>query len=187
MLYGSAFAGAGLTAGIELNYPITTIGSLPFIASFGLLYGQHNGTGYAQNKTRQQEQVLTLTSHVLQLPILLTLLKSFGPATVSLGIGPEIMFTVASSADATFKNISPTPAPLETFDPLHIGVTATTGVSFSMGDIEFPIIFRATWDPMVSGSSRERLINYKDINNIGQYEVAFDWQFTVLFGANFSL
>lgn len=183
LLYGSAYAGFGFAAGLELNYPVTD----SFMATFGLIYGRHNGTGYAKNEARQQEQSLTLSAHTIHLPILLTWVKSLGALKLMAGIGPELLFTVASASTTTYTNIDASPQSLETFNPLHVGVTTSVGLSAMVSNIELPLIFRFTWDPMMPGSTRERLINYKNLNDLGQYQVAFDWQFSLLFGANFSL
>lgn len=183
LLYGSAFAGVGFIAGAYYEHGLTPLLSI----ELGLTYARHAGTGYAEDKKNNQKQSLSLSAHTLHVPLLVRLRQPVGGVTLLAGLGPELLWTLASSSTITYEGIDAQPTPLATADPLHVGLSAALGVAIPFGKGSLPIELRTIWDPMVPGSTRERFDNYKDLNNPGNYQVAFNWQFILSVGAELEL
>lgn len=183
LLYGSAFAGVGFIAGAYYDHGLTQLLSL----EIGLTYARHAGTGYAEDKKNDQKQSLSLSSHTLHIPLLARARMPLGGVTLLAALGPELLWTMASSSTITYEGIDATPTPLKTADPLHVGLSAALGVAIPFGKGSVPIELRTIWDPFVPGSTRDRFDNYKDLNNPGNYQVAFNWQFILSVGAELEL
>lgn len=183
LLYGSAFAGAGFFAGAYYEHGLSELLGL----SAGLYYSSLSGTGYAEDKKNGQKQTLRLQSHTLRLPILGRLRYPLGSVSLVASLGPELLWSLGSGSTATYEGITAPPTPLQTADPLHIGITGAIGVVIPTGKGALPIELRITRDPMVPGSTRERFEDYKSLEQPGRYQVAFDWQFLLSVGAEISL
>jgi hypothetical protein len=149
------------------------------------LYSRHSGVGLARNEANNEEQSLTLVSHVLHVPVLFELEHKFNGPDLRVGLGPELLWTLASNASVEYTNIN-TPAPeLDTTNTFHIGLAAMAGVVFDLGDYKLPVMLHMTWDPQVPGNTRERFEGYVDEQTPGSLEVAFDWQYALVFGVDF--
>lgn len=192
LLYGSSLSGLGFLVGPTVHYRISDLNpsymaNAPTTWGFtvGALYGHHSGMGFARNETNGQEQALTLASHMLHVPVLFELEHKLGELGARVGLGPELLWTIASSADVEYTNINTQAPNIKTANTLHIGATATAGVVFDLGEYRMPVMLRATWDPQVPGNTRERFGGDVDEQNPGDLQVAFDWQYALVFGLDF--
>lgn len=187
LLYGSSITGLGFMAGVSAAYQVSSLANATSVWSVraGALYGRHSGIGYARNEGNNQQQALTLTSHVLHVPVLVEFERRLAGVDLRVGLGPELLWTLASAATVEYTNIDTPPPSLETSDPFHIGLTATAGAVFDVGAQRMPVMVRATWDPQVPGNTRERLLGYVDDQDFGALQAAFDWQFALVVGLDF--
>lgn len=189
LLFGNALTGFGPTLGVAARLTVldTSAGALALEAD--LLYAWARGALTVEDRVANQRQRLTLETHQLRVPVLLSWSTALAGDALRarFGLGPELIAGLYSGATVESEGVSGGAPALETTPVTHLGIMASLGVAIGVGGMSIPVEFRATFDPAVPGSTRERFQGYKSLREPGAYQVGFDWQLGVLIGFDIDL
>lgn len=184
LLYGSMFTGTGLTFGVAAKTPVYDFGGPVLAVEIDLFYSQHKGQGFAAFE--EQRRTVTISTHTLRIPLLLHLAGPPSQTRMRVGAGVDLIAGLASASEVVEENIPGNVTPLETTPTTHLTLTGVLGLDWNAGNFIIPVEFRLNWNPFVGQSTPERFEGFQDSDNIGQYQVAFDWQFMFMTGISWS-
>ena len=188
LLFGSAFSGVGFQAGATIKTQLSSIGAARIGLTADILYAYMNGKGYAQDAALTQRRTIELTSHGLRIPLLLEAEAARAEKVAwVVGVGPEMLVGLATSATVTDENLGVPIPELFTTPTLHAGIAAQVGAMILRDDKRIPLILRFTWDPAVPRSTRGRFEGYIDNDNPGRYQVGFDFHVHATVGVAWDL
>lgn len=186
LLSGSAFSGFGFTGGAAALYELTEFKGARFELEAGLLYSYHSGEGF--ESLGNQTRTVTLSTHMVQLPVLVHLKSAARAGGFRIGAGLVPMLGLQSGATVVIENADQAPEPLETRPALHLGLSAALGYDFEIdATYSVPLEVRVAWDPAVGQTTRERFPDFADITDTGAYQVAYNWQLFFMTGLRFEL
>ncbi len=187
LLSGSAFDGMGFVGGVSAYYPLLRTHGAMLEVEAGLMFSHHSTSGY-EKATSGEERTVTLTSTMLRIPVMVHLKSGNDGSGFRLGVGLEPMFGMASGATVQMKHTTAKAEPLQTTPTTHLGTTIALGFDYqARPKFIVPLEFRATWDPFVGSSTRDRFENFKSMSNPGNYQVAYNWQFLLMTGLRYEL
>lgn len=184
LLYGSMFTGTGLTLGLAAKTPVYDFGGPVLAVELDLFYGQHKGQGFAAFE--EQRRTVTISTHTVRVPLLLHLAGPPNQTRMRIGAGVDLIAGITSASVVVEENIPGNVTPLETTPTTHVTLTTVLGLDLNAGSFSLPFEFRLNWNPFVGPSTPERFEGFQDSDNIGQYQVAFDWQFMFMTGISWS-
>lgn len=186
LLSGSAFSGVGFALGAAGFYEIAELQGASFELEAGLLYSYHSGEGY--EGVGEVSRRLTLSSHMIQVPVMVHLKSASRGGGFRIGVGLVPMLGLQSGATVAIENSDETPEPFETQPAIHLGLSAALGYDFEIDDTySIPLEIRVAWDPAVGGSTRDRLPDYASEEDPGAYQVAYNWQLFFMTGIRYEL
>ena len=186
LLSGSAFSGFGFTGGAGAFYQLTEFKGASFELEAGLLYSYHSGEGF--EGIGNQTRTVTLSTHMVQVPILVHLKSAARGGGFRIGAGLVPMLGLQSGATVVIENSNQAPEPLETKPALHLGLSAVLGYDFEIDSTySVPLEVRVAWDPAVGQTTRERFPDFATITDTGAYQVAYNWQLFFMTGLRFEL
>jgi hypothetical protein len=183
LLTGSAFDGMGLVGGATLHYPLTELEGAVLEFEGGLMFSRHSTGGFEQNADTGERRDITLEATMLRVPLMVHLRSGANDTGFRVGLGLEPMFGLQSGAV-----VDPGPYKLETTPTVHLGTSVALGFDWQANDTySIPLEFRATWDPFVASSTKERFENFSSADDPGDYQVAYDWQLLFMTGVRYEL
>lgn len=186
LLSGSAFSGVGVTFGASGFYELAEVQGASFELEAGLLYSYHSGEGF--EGIGDASRTLTLSSHMIQVPILVHLKSGTRSGGFRIGVGLVPMLGLQSGATLEIENSDEAAEPLETQPALHLGLSAVLGYDFEVDETySIPLEIRVAWDPAVGDSTRERFPDYASMSDTGAYQVAYNWQLFFMTGVRYEL
>lgn len=188
VLSGSAFDGAGFSLGAAGHYNLGEFKGAHFELEAGLLYSFQRGEGFEGVPATGERRILTLSTHVLQVPILVHLKSKPEPDGFRLGVGLSPLFGLQSAATVEVENSDRAPDLFHTTPVTHLGLIAALGYDISLNDeMSVPLELRINWDPAVGKSTLERLPDFVSQDEPGDYQVAFNWQLMLMAGFRYQL
>lgn len=176
LLYGSAFSGAGFTLGPTLLLGLMQFEGAQINLSVDLLYGFHRAHGYAEHSSGWRQDV-TLSTHVVRLPVMVQVASSEDRLSPTLSLGLEPIFGLMSGATVEHTNLNIPPESLETRPTSNLATAIAIGAVWKGPEFTVPVDLRFVWNPFVGSSTEERFDDYQDRDNRGAFQVAFNWQF----------
>ncbi len=181
-LWGSAFTGFGGVIGATVATDVAEFDSVSLMVTADALYGYHRGTGFADHGDAGRIDV-TLTSHVLRLPVLARFYGDAADLRPSFGLGVEPILGIASSSRTAEHGIEGEVEDVDTSAGSGLAGIAAAGLEFDT-DEGHPVLFdlRFSWNPFVSSSTEERFDGFESEDDPGVYRVAYDWQVFVTAG-----
>ncbi len=180
-LYGTSFSGGGVILGGTFSAEI----ALPFAVTVDLLYGFASTTGFANAGNFRRE--IRLTSHTLRLAALAGLDFEFPGIGFEAGVGPELHFTVASSADEELLGFTTDDAAMRTTDEVWLYLVGQMGIVFDAGPVNVPLLLRAGWNPGYPDTTRDRWDGLSSATEPGALRVGSDWYLSGLVGVRVPL
>lgn len=188
LLSGSAFDGAGFTGGATGHYYLGEFKGAAFELEGGLLYSFQRGEGFEGVANSAAKRTLTLSTHVLRIPLMVFLKTSQAPDGFRVGAGLVPTLGIQSAATVVIENSDQPVEPLQTYPALHLGLSAALGYDIPIdAQMSIPLEVHAVWDPFVAKTTRERFDDFKSLQDPGKYQVAFDWQFFFMTGLRYEL
>ncbi|MFP4597111.1 MAG: hypothetical protein ACLFVJ_02605 [Persicimonas sp.] len=188
LLSGSAFDGVGFTGGAAVYYPLAELHGATLEFESGLLFSRHSGEGFEERTDTGEQRYVTLNATIARVPLLVHLRDGQSVGGFRVGVGLEPMLGLQSGATVEHRNSSAEPEPLETTPTTHMGATIALGFDWPGGtDWSIPVDFRATWDPFVPDSTRDRFEGFESAEDTGEYQVGYNWQLFVMTGFRYEL
>jgi hypothetical protein len=183
LLTGSAFDGMGFVGGATAYYPLTEFEGAVLEFEGGLLYSNHAAEGFEQHTDSGQKRTITLEAQMLRVPLMVHLRRAAATTGFRVGLGLEPILGLQSGAV-----VDPGPEELHTTPTVHLGTTVALGFDWQANDaFSVPLEFRATWDPFVEASTKDRFENFSSASDPGEYQVAYDWQLLFMTGVRYEL
>jgi 3'-phosphoadenosine 5'-phosphosulfate sulfotransferase (PAPS reductase)/FAD synthetase len=135
------------------------------------------------NADTGERRDITLEATMLRVPLMVHLRSGANDTGFRVGLGLEPMFGLQSGAV-----VDPGPYKLETTPTVHLGTSVALGFDWQANDTySIPLEFRATWDPFVEASTKDRFENFSSASDPGEYQVAYDWQLLFMTGVRYEL
>lgn len=188
LLSGSAFDGAGFTGGATGHYYLGEFKGATFELEGGLLYSFQRGEGFEGVANSPEKRTLTLSTHVLRIPLLVFLKSGPAPDGFRVGAGLVPALGMQSAATVVVEHSDQPVEPLDTYPALHLGLSAALGYDLPIdSELSIPLELHVVWDPFVANTTRERFDDFKSLEDPGKYQVAFDWQFFFMTGLRYEL
>jgi hypothetical protein len=184
LLHGSMFTGTGFNLGLAARFPFLDLGGPVLAIEADLFYGYHAGTGFAAFEN--QKRTVSLSTHAIRVPLLLHLAGPPSETRMRVGAGVDVFAGLMSASQVVEEGMSSPVVPLETTPVTHLNLAVALGLDLNRGNFVIPFEVRVNWDPFVGKSTVERFEGYQDFDNVGQYQVAFDWQFMFMTGISWS-
>ncbi len=175
VLFGTAFTGWELKGGAALQMELSRLGNAPLLLDVDLLFSYARATGYAESRTSDARRELTLVTTGIHLPVLLGYGIESESTMLEFALGPEALVGLASGSVASQTGVEGALPPIQTRPVIHVGLTGKLGIAFEVGDSLVPIELRATYDPFVAKTTRDRFSDFQSFENPGEYGVAFNW------------
>lgn len=186
LLSGSAFSGMGFTAGVSGFYEFAEVQGASFELEAGLHYSYHSGEGF--EGIGEQSRTLTLSTQMVQIPILVHLKNGSSAGGFRIGAGLVPMLGLQSGATVEVVNSDQPAEPLETSPATHLGLSAVLGYDIPINpSYSVPLEIRVAWDPAVATSTRERFPDFVANDDTGAYQVAYNWQLFFMTGIRYEL
>ena len=186
-LWGSNFVGMGVTAGATAAYPLMEPGSMALMGTADLLYGYHRGAGFARHEASGGQIDVTLSTHVVRLPLMVHLATSRTSSSPRLGLGVEPIVGMMSSSTIELTDVNAQVRPVDTTPTMSAALLFGVGFDLRRDGMTIPIDFRVAYNPFVASSSEERFEGFASREEPGELRLTFDWQFMVSTGARWGL
>lgn len=181
LLHGTAFTGPGFVFGPSARLGLGEVAGARFSLNADLLYGFHRGSGFEEHSGGQRVDV-TLSTHVLRLPLMVQMTNEGVTLSPTVGVGVEPIFGLVSGATVVNTNINRPAEPLETTPQTAVAGIVALGLDWKQDRFVVPLDLRVSWNPFVGSTTVERFEGYRSPTNRGAYEVAFDWQIMLTAG-----
>jgi len=182
VLFGTAFTGYGFQVGATVYRELKRLAIGPIFVDADVLVAHQRGRGFAESRTSELRRDLVIYTTGLRIPTLVGIGIAGKASTIRVAAGPELLLGIAAGS-YTKQTAGAASAGALTVRPVtHVGVTGQLGMTIESGSAKIPIDLRMTWDPFVPKSTRDRFSGYVDMNNTGEYQVAFNWQAFVMVG-----
>lgn len=186
LLSGSAFTGLGFTGGVTALYELAEVKGARFELEAGLLYSYHSGEGF--ESLGERKRTVTLTSHIVHVPVLVHMKNAQRRGGFRLGVGLVPMLGLQSGATVVIENSDQAAEPLETTPAFHLGLSAVLGYDFELNSkMSVPLEIRVAWDPAVGETTRDRFPDFASTSDTGAYQVAYNWQIFFMTGLRYEL
>lgn len=186
LMHGSAFDGWGFVGGPTARFDLVEFGppKHPFglVAEIDVLYSHHQAKGFEHNRDTGARRTTILAADIIRIPAIFSLDIPFTEG-LGVGFGPEFLFGVRTAAVVEVENVEEPPEPLYTKPVTHLGLTGQLRYDLTLGQtVNIPFDIRASWDPWVKPTTRQRFAGWEDGDNPGRYKVAFDWTVMMMTG-----
>lgn len=191
LLHGSAFTGGSFLVGPSAGLILMEMDGATIRLTGDLLYGMHRGAGFAEHSDGRRID-LSMTSHVLRLPVMVEVSNRAERISPTLAAGVEPIIGLASST--TVEQVGyHTAEPLENRPGSGLALAVALGAALNRGDFTLPLDLRFSWNPFVGSSTAERFDDFQILDAEageyahGAYRVGFDWQIMMTAGLRWNL
>jgi len=183
LLSGAGFSGLGIGGGLSAQIQLAQASFGDVYLEIDALYVVHSADGSASSPATQQSRKIEFKANTVHAPALIGIAQRRGRMTYRFAMGPELLLGMGTSSTVTEENLPGDPQPLLTTPVTHVGITGLIGFDYALtSDWVLPIEIRVTWDPSIGTSTVDRFDNYRDPNNPGSYQVAFNWFVSAVIG-----